>query len=432
MKYRTRIYYTEAQKTLMWDRWQKGESLSSIARFFDRHHSSVEGILKQTGGIRPRRRPRRALTLSEREEISRDVVAGCSIRSIARTLGRAPSTVSREIRRNGGRLRYGVVSLALDSFGFINALGFLGTGGIMLPSCEDPTTLVNDNTSVDTFVTKYDVNGNCIWADLIGGDEDIVGNDIAADTLGNVFITGDFIGTVGFAGSDLTLTSTGEFGDGYLAKYDFGGNALWARRFGDEVWALGNRVAVDDIGNSFVAGVFDSKAVFGSESPATQTTLLTDTIVDMFVVMYDAAGGLKLAKPIAGGGIEGIDLVGQTEEVPIRTNPIQLLYSKVDGGQVYLSGDFDTQLLLDGFPLTAGENARDGFVAKLDVSAITTGVSGDVTGDGLVDVNDFIAAVNFILGLSTPTNAQSTAADVNQDGVLNVNDVIGLINIILN
>ena len=46
MKYRTRIYYTEEQKTLMWDRWQKGESLSSIARLFDRHHSSVEGILK--------------------------------------------------------------------------------------------------------------------------------------------------------------------------------------------------------------------------------------------------------------------------------------------------------------------------------------------------------------------------------------------------
>ncbi len=52
MKYRTRIYYTEEQKTLMWDRWQKGESLSSIARLFDRGHSSIEGILKQTGGIR--------------------------------------------------------------------------------------------------------------------------------------------------------------------------------------------------------------------------------------------------------------------------------------------------------------------------------------------------------------------------------------------
>ena len=78
MKYRTRIYYTEEQKTLMWDRWQKGESLSSIARLFDRGHSSTEGILKQTGGIRPqpRRRSRLALTSSEREEISRGVVAG--------------------------------------------------------------------------------------------------------------------------------------------------------------------------------------------------------------------------------------------------------------------------------------------------------------------------------------------------------------------
>ncbi len=108
MKYRTRIYYTEEQKALMWDRWQKGESLSSIARLFDRGHSSIEGILKQTGGIRQRsrRRSRLALTLSEREEISRGVVAGGSIRSMAATLGRAPSTVSREIRRNGGRERY--------------------------------------------------------------------------------------------------------------------------------------------------------------------------------------------------------------------------------------------------------------------------------------------------------------------------------------
>ncbi len=108
MKQRKRIYYTEEQKSLMWDRWQKGESLSSIARLFDRGHSSIEGILKETGGIRPqlRRRSRLALTLSEREEIFRGVVGGGSIRSISRGLGRAPSTVSREIRRNGGRLRY--------------------------------------------------------------------------------------------------------------------------------------------------------------------------------------------------------------------------------------------------------------------------------------------------------------------------------------
>ena len=112
MKQRTRIYYSDAQKALMWDRWRKGDSLAAIARLFDRNHSSVEGILRKSGGIRPprRRRSRLALTLLEREEISRGVVAGHSVRCIAASLGRAPSTVSREINRNGDRQRYRAIS----------------------------------------------------------------------------------------------------------------------------------------------------------------------------------------------------------------------------------------------------------------------------------------------------------------------------------
>jgi len=108
MKQRSRIYYTETDKTLMWDRWQKGESLHSIARLFDRHHSSIRSVLSRTGGIRPvpRRRSRRSLTLAEREEISRGLVSGQSLRSIAALVGRAPSTISREINRNGGRRGY--------------------------------------------------------------------------------------------------------------------------------------------------------------------------------------------------------------------------------------------------------------------------------------------------------------------------------------
>jgi IS30 family transposase len=108
MKYRPRIYYTETDKSLMWDRWQKGESLHAIARLFDRSHGSIAGVLARTGGIRPpqRRRSRQALTLTEREEISRGVVAGQSLRSIAMSIGRASSTVSREINRNGGRRAY--------------------------------------------------------------------------------------------------------------------------------------------------------------------------------------------------------------------------------------------------------------------------------------------------------------------------------------
>jgi IS30 family transposase len=108
MKYRTRLYYSAEQKNLMWDRWQAGDSLYEIGRLFDRGHSSIQGVLSETGGVRPRPRSRSrlALTLAEREEISRGLVTGQSLRLIAALLGRAPSTVSREINRNGGRRHY--------------------------------------------------------------------------------------------------------------------------------------------------------------------------------------------------------------------------------------------------------------------------------------------------------------------------------------
>ena len=108
MKYRTRTYYTGAQKALMWERWKQGWTLHQIAHLFDRAHGSIRGIFERTGGFRPPQRSRCpiALTLAEREEISRSVAEGQSIRSTAARLGRAPSTISREIRRNGGQGNY--------------------------------------------------------------------------------------------------------------------------------------------------------------------------------------------------------------------------------------------------------------------------------------------------------------------------------------
>jgi IS30 family transposase len=108
MSRRPKIYYSESQRALMWERWQRGESLHKIARLFDRHHSSVRRILAEAGGIRPvaRRRAERVLTLAEREEISRGLMAGQSIRAVAMRLSRAPSTISREVQRNGGKDSY--------------------------------------------------------------------------------------------------------------------------------------------------------------------------------------------------------------------------------------------------------------------------------------------------------------------------------------
>ncbi len=108
MKRRPRVYYSASQQALMWEHWRKGETLHQIARLFDRYHSSVHRILAESGGIGPakRCRSRSALTLIEREEISRGIVEGRSTRTIAVVLGRAPSAISREIRRNDGPQGY--------------------------------------------------------------------------------------------------------------------------------------------------------------------------------------------------------------------------------------------------------------------------------------------------------------------------------------
>ena len=99
--------FTAAEKSAMWDRWQRGESLKVIGRAFCKPSSSIYGQVSRHGGIRPalRRRSRLALTLSERETISRGLATRQSARSKARHLGRSPSTVSREISRNGGAKR---------------------------------------------------------------------------------------------------------------------------------------------------------------------------------------------------------------------------------------------------------------------------------------------------------------------------------------
>ena len=103
-----RIKYTEELKAEIWRKYKHGESLWSIARSLNRSSSSIYQQLAPTGGIPPavRKRSRLALSLAEREEISRGLVAAQSMRAIAACLGRSPSTISREIRRNGGRAHY--------------------------------------------------------------------------------------------------------------------------------------------------------------------------------------------------------------------------------------------------------------------------------------------------------------------------------------
>lgn len=99
---------SRAQKRELWRRWKGGQSLSGIAKFFEKNPGSIFGVLAAQGGIAPRERRRspRVLSLADREEISRRLAAGDSLRQIAIHIGRPTSTVSREVARHGGRENY--------------------------------------------------------------------------------------------------------------------------------------------------------------------------------------------------------------------------------------------------------------------------------------------------------------------------------------
>ena len=121
---------TLAEKTELWRRWRRGESLNAIGRALGRIAHVVRYEVARTGGIPPpaRQRSRLALTLTEREAISRGLASGTSVRQISRQLRRAPSTVSREVRRHGGRRRYRAATASQDT-------GLSHTGGYTRGDC---------------------------------------------------------------------------------------------------------------------------------------------------------------------------------------------------------------------------------------------------------------------------------------------------------
>ena len=123
------------EKSDIWSRWKAGQSLHEIGRAFDKPHSSIRCLLLPRGGIPPaaRRRSRLALTLGERENISRGIASGSPLREIARRLDRAASTVSREISRHGGRPAYRAHVADGQTQGLHRSYGY---AGLLLRSAE--------------------------------------------------------------------------------------------------------------------------------------------------------------------------------------------------------------------------------------------------------------------------------------------------------
>jgi gliding motility-associated-like protein len=217
-------------------------------------------------------------------------------------------------------------------------------------SYESPTitfgsvTLTNAGAS-DIFLTKYDANGNVLWAKSTGGTDYDIGNSVSADGGGNVFITGYFYSsTIAFGSTGLTSTGGADI---FIAKYDANGNVVWAKGAGGIVDDKGYSVSTDANGNVYATGWFQFNITFGS------TTLTTVGNADAYITKYDANGNVLWTKDIGGTSID----YGFSVSTEI-------------GGGVFLTGSFLSPSITSG---TTTLNQPPGpsdpmFIIKYDAS----------------------------------------------------------------
>jgi hypothetical protein len=246
-------------------------------------------------------------------------------------------------------------------FGFGVAVDISGnsyvTGRFTGNATFDAVTLV-DNGGGDIFVAKYDPSGMLVWAKGDGGTSLEQSNGVALEASGNIYVTGFF------QGSSVFGVSAGLF-DIFVAKYDASGTLVWSEAAGGTGSDIGNGIAMDASGNSYITGVFAGCATFGA------TTLISAGANDIFVAKYDASGSLLWAK--AAGGVsadQGADLTVDAS------------------GNSFVTGAFAGSATFDTIILT-GAGSNDLFVAKYDATGAVTwakaaGGTGSDSGSSIV------------------------------------------------
>ncbi len=256
--------------------------------------------------------------------------------------------------------------IASDASGNVFITGNF-TGTIMF----DDVSLVSEGSS-DIFIVKYDASGNLLWAKRAGGTSEITVNDITVDTKGNCYIIGEFYDNASF-GDKTTYSTVAE--DVFTVKYDADGNALWAASSGSTSSDHGTGIAVDDAGNVYIAGYFQSEFIFGGIPYSTTGNR------DAFVAKMD-----KDATPIwakTGGGI--------------YNDWFNKIAVDADGNNVFVTGEFESYTAdIDGITLTNMNQSaprRDIMLLNFDSQGsarwgISTGsVEHDYANDVTVDDN---------------------------------------------
>jgi FG-GAP-like repeat/Beta-propeller repeat len=247
----------------------------------------------------------------------------------------------------------GINGLVVDSSSNIYTTGFFTDTADF-----DPGTGVHNLTSAgrsDVFISKLDSSGNFVWAKRLGGENDDNVAELAVDSIGNVYATGNFAGTVDFdPGIGVNnLTTIGRFADLFISKLDRNGNFVWAKSLGGSAGIGSPGLAVDGSGNVYTSGYFQETVDF-DPGTGVHNLISNGATSSLFISKLDRNGNFVWAKSLSGTGDIGANGLGLDSS-----------------GNIYVTGGFVGTIYFApgaGVYSLASAGGIDIFISKLDSS----------------------------------------------------------------
>lgn len=293
-------------------------------------------------------------------------------------------------------------SIATDANGNVFVTGYFQS-----PSLTFGTNTLTNTGAYDFFIVKYDPNGNILWAKSAGGTKDDVGQSIATDANGNVFVTGYFYSpSIDFG--TTTLTNSSIAADVFVVKYDANGNVLWAKSAGGTGYEDGKSIATDASGNIFVTGHFSSSSIsFGT----TTLTNNTSPAGEIFVVKYDTGGNELWAK--IGGESPLTERVGSicTDANGNAYITGHFYHSSISFGTIILTKTSTTEADLFIVKYDASGNVLWGKVEGGTNDDVGRSISTDVNGN--VFVTGYFKSPSLTIGTTTLMNVGTSTGSLN-------------------
>ena len=219
---------------------------------------------------------------------------------------------------------------------------------------------------MDTFVAKFDSTGKNLWAEQLSNKGGVMGNQLVVNSAGEMFVTGQFIGSLRIDMAEDAVLQETENGEGegdadwggFVAKLDQDGEWVWANSFG----GVGDGIALDGKGRVFVIGIIYGSGDLDGES-GTEANFNSEGAADQFVAVFDADGEFEWATAIPGSGVESENIFG-TEELGADYKPLGAAFNPATQS-IFITGDFSGEIDFDKTKLKTEEGDRHAFLAEV-------------------------------------------------------------------